>query len=462
MTQAELFNQNEIVKKSIKTLKEQLLRAQESITGIRPPQNEKVEAYKSYISNLNQLRGRNLFYNYIGSGFGSGPLVELEDGSVKYDLINGIGIHLFGHSHPEVILASLEASLQDVVMQGNLQPNREYGDLLELLLKEAGKKSRLRKGWIGTCGTIANENALKIARQKNSPARKILAFKDCFAGRSTLMAEITDNDEYRAGLPRYDEVLYLPFYDSTDPHSTQKSVETLKKHVANNPKNIAAFMFEIVQGEGGFNTAPKAFFQALFEVCKEHKIAVWADEIQTFARTGNLFAFETLGIGEYIDIVTLAKTAQCGAVLYTEEYNPKPGLIAGTFTAATVSLKTGHKILQMMLDEKPGQKMLGSGGRVEKIHNEFKAMLTKLAEGDCRGLIGEIGGLGLMISMVPYDGAKDKVQKLLQSLFEKGVIAFSCGHGPYKIRFLLPAVLEARHIEEIGGVLKEALIAGRP
>ncbi len=42
----------------------------------------------------------------MGTGTGRGPYVELEDGSVKLDLINGIGIHLMGHGNPHVIARS--------------------------------------------------------------------------------------------------------------------------------------------------------------------------------------------------------------------------------------------------------------------------------------------------------------------------------------------------------------------
>jgi 4-aminobutyrate aminotransferase-like enzyme len=442
----------------IKDLKNEVVSAQKKITGVKPPNPELEVTYKSYIEKIQDLRGRNLFYPYVGSGLGQGPFVELQDGSVKIDLINGIGIHLFGHSHPDIIEASIRGALQDVVMQGNLEPNREYGELLETLVKAAGKKSRIRKGWIGTCGTIVNENALKMARQKNSPARKILAMKDNFAGRSTMMAEITDNPEYRVGLPSYNEVLYLPFYDPKDgAASIDRSVQTLKKHIADNPKNIACFIFELLQGEGGFNLAPPEFFKPLFELCKANNIAIWADEIQTFGRTGELFAFETLGLGEYIDLVTLAKIAQCGAVLYTEEYNPKPGLIAGTFTASTVSLATGTHSLKTLINGIDGEPVFGPKGRIQKIHKQFTSMLGSLQNGSCKGLIKDFGGLGLMVAMTPYDGAKDKVMKLLQALFKNGMVAFSCGHSPYKIRFLLPLVLEEKHIEVAKQILEKSL-----
>lgn len=446
------------IQELVSELKNEVATLQKDINSVAPPSPEFEADYKTTIENLNVIRGRNLFYPYLGSGMGNGPYVQLADGSVKLDLINGIGIHLFGHSHPQILEAAVMGALQDVVMQGNLQPNREYNELLKILLSAVDKTSRLKKGWIGTCGTIVNENALKIVRQKNSPARKIVAFKNAFAGRSTLMAEITDNPEYRVGLPTYNEVLYIPFFDKEDPNSSSKTLEALRKHISENPKNICCFVFELVQGEGGFNTAPPEFFKPLFELCRQNRIAVWADEIQTFCRTGELFAFQKLGLGDHIDIVTLAKTAQCGAVLYTEEYNPKPGLIAGTFTAATVSLATGLKSLKMLLEG--AERVFGAHGRIEKIYQQFTTMLSQLKAGSCKDLIKDFGGIGLMVSMTPYDGSKDKVMKLLNILFRNGIIAFSCGHGPYKIRFLLPLVLEPRHIDEIKKILELALQEG--
>jgi len=450
------------VKDLITSLKNELIQSQKKLNSVKGPDPTLAVSYKAYVEKLQLLRGRNLFYPYVGSGLGHGPYVELADGSVKLDLINGIGIHLFGHSHPEIIEASIRGSLQDIVMQGNLEPNREYGELLEILVTAAGKNSRLTKGWIGTCGSIVNENALKMARQKNSPARKILAMKDNFAGRTTMMAEITDNPEYRVGLPSYNEVLYVPFYNKADPESSEKSLQILKDHISRNPKDIACFVFEPLQGEGGFNYAPPEFFKPLLEECKKNHIAVWADEVQTFSRTGELFAFETLGIGEYIDIVTIAKTAQCGAVLFTDEYNAKPGLIAGTFTASTVSLAAGIKSMKMLLNGIEGEKVLGPSGLIQKIHKSFVSMLEELQKGSCQGLIKDFGGLGLMVAMTPYDGSKEKVMKLLQVLFNNGIVSFSCGHNPYKVRFLLPLVLKDQHIAEVKKILEVSLKEARP
>lgn len=454
MTQPAFLQDSEI-QKQIDGLVSKVQAAQSQIQGVTGPVGDKESSLKEALDEMTDLRGRGFFHPYVGSGLGNGPYVQLTDGSVKLDLINGIGIHLLGHGHPDVIRASIQAGLQDVVMQGNLQPNQEYQQLLKTLVTAAGKNSRLKHGWIGTCGTIVNENALKMARQKNSPARKILALRDNFCGRSTMMAEITDNPGFRVGLPAYNEVLYIPFYDPADPQSTEKAVKVLEGHIQENPKDIAFFIFELVQGEGGFRSAPPEYFKALFDICKKHHIALWADEVQTFARTGELFAFETLGLGDYMDLVTIAKTPQIGCVFYTEEYNPKPGLIAGTFTGSTQSLAAGQAIMNVMLSDSP--KMLGANGKVAEINKKFVGMLQSLMEGSCKGLLSGAGGFGLMVHMTPFDGSKEKTTAFVQKLFQNGIIAFYCGHGPVKVRFLLPAVLEDKHISEASQIIEKTL-----
>ena len=442
----------------IKELVHEVNSINEQIKGIKssdPSLEIESEKKRNHIS---ALRGRPLYHPYIGSNAGRGPYVELEDGSVKLDLINGIGIHVMGHGHPKLIETAIRASLNDIVMQGNLQPNNEYVQLTETLVKLAGKQSRLKHAWLATCGTMANENALKISRQKNSPAKMIVAFKDAFAGRSTMMAEVTDNPAYKVGLPSYNEVLRLNFCGSAkDKAGHDEVLRKLKEYYANHEKNIACFVFEPMQGEGGFKYGSREFFVPLLQFCKDQHIAVWADEVQTFTRTGQLFAFETLGIGEYIDICTIAKTVQTGATLYTDEYNPQPGLIAGTFSGSTVSLAVGNEILKIMEEEG----YFGSSGRIANIHKDFVSMLNELSQTTCKGLLSDAGGLGLMVAVTPYDGSKQKTEELIKRLFKNNLIAFSCGKDPYRIRFLIPAVIKSEDIAVAKKIIEKSLLEGQ-
>ena len=178
-------------------LVEEVMSFSRRIEGIKDADTALEAQAKADIATLGTVRSRPLYYNYLGTGVGRGPYVELADGSVKLDLINGIGIHLLGHAHPRVVRATLAGALSDVVQQGNLQPNLEYLQYSAMLLRLAQKNSRFKYAWLATCGTMANENALKMARQKKTGTRMMMTFKNALAGRSRLRTEITHKAAFK-------------------------------------------------------------------------------------------------------------------------------------------------------------------------------------------------------------------------------------------------------------------------
>lgn len=433
--------------------------ASSRIRAIRPANSSSdvrekyLETLKSFVRN----RGRDLYFPFLSSGLGSGPYIELQDGRVMLDLITGIGINFFGHSHPALMSELIDAVPSDI-LQGNLEPGREAAELLEALLSRVGRGSRLSRGWITTCGTMANEIALKIIRQKKAPATRILAFRDCFCGRSTAMQEITDNPGYRQGQPVYGEVDYLPFYDSKLglDASVRATLGRMGEILGRYPGKFAALMMELVQGEGGFNIAPREFYIRVFEKAKEGGLAIWLDEIQTFGRTGEYFAYQTLRLEEYIDVVTVAKMLQAAAVLFAEEYNPKPGLVAGTFTGSSGALRVGRRILELLSEGG----YLGPDGGIARLSRRFSETLARLGETTCRGMIGEIRALGGMIAFTPFDGSMAKTRAVLMKLFDLGVVAFYCGHDPYLVRMLPPlGAMGEADVDLACGLIAQALRA---
>lgn len=408
----------------------------------------------SDVKKMGMVRGRDLFFPYISSGKGKGPYVELKDGSVKMDLVSGIGVHILGHGHPLIQEAAIKGSLKDTLMQGNLQMGEEYYLAGKKLTSLASRKSQLRHCWITNSGSMANENALKICRQKKKGAPFILSMKHAFAGRTVMMSEITDNPAFRQGQPSYREVLRVPFFDKKDPNS-KESLKVLKDHIRERKGEICAFVSELILGEGGYVRAPRDFFAPLFEECKKEGIPVWLDEIQTFCRTGEFFCFETLNLGEYVDVCTVAKAAHVGATLYTREMNPRPGLISGTFSGTTPTLQACYDILCYL--EKGN--FMGKEGKVAGIHKDFKEAMESLRSGSCKGLIKEVGGMGLMCYLEVFQGEKEKTVSFVKELFENGIISFGCGKEPhYRVRFLLPVVLTKKHIEQAQQIIEKTLL----
>ena len=218
------------------------------------------KAYARALRELERRRGRPLIFPALLGGHGRGARVRLADGTQKLDFVGGIGVYAFGHADPDLLETAVVAAAADTVFQGHLFPGPEYLRVSRALLRHAGK--RLKHVWLSVSGAIANENALKIVLQKHSPADHVVVFERSFAGRTLALAELTDKPSYREGLPLRGGVLHVPFYDAEDPDSTRKSVAALDAHLARFPGRIAAMLFELVQGEGGFHTAPKEFFAA--------------------------------------------------------------------------------------------------------------------------------------------------------------------------------------------------------
>lgn len=443
--------------KAREELLDTIAQAGASIQGIRPASAEASvrSEFQSTLQAFQKQRGRDLYFPFIASGMGQGPFVELADGSVKYDMITGIGINFFGHNHP-ALLSELVDGLPSDALQGNLQPGVEAAQVIEALLARATPGSRLAHAWLMCSGTMVNEVALKIIRQRRTPATRIFAFKDCFAGRSTAMQEITDNPGYRVGQPTYGEVSYLDYYDAALglEASVARTVGQVKEALSRAPDKYAAIMIELVQGEGGFRFAPREFYVRVFEAARQVGLAIWVDEIQTFGRTGELFAFQKFGLREWVDVVTIGKLSHACAVLYTAEYNPKPGLVAGTFSGSSGVLRIARRTLELLTE--PG--VQGPEGRVECLAAQFERRLNELKEGPCQGQIGEIRVIGGLVGFMPLDGKLESVKQLLFKLFDRGVIAFYCGHGPYLVRMLPPLMaMEPKHVDEVCDLIGQTL-----
>ena len=171
------------------------------------------------LDDFGKIRGGYLYFPYLASGIGNGPFVELADGSVKLDMITGIGVHGFGHSHPALVETGIDAALCDTVMQGNLQQNTQSYDVSKLLTTLACESGAgLEHCFLSTSGAMANENSLKLAFQKHTPADRIIAFEHCFAGRTMVLSHVTDKPGNRVGLP---DVCLL--YTSPSPRDWQKT-----------------------------------------------------------------------------------------------------------------------------------------------------------------------------------------------------------------------------------------------
>lgn len=449
-THAQRLGASPAVDQAVEAMVAELQAAQARITDVRPADPALAKPYADLLALAADVRGRGLLYPYIGSGLGNGALVELADASVKWDMICGIGVHFFGHSDPDLARVAIRSGLDDTLKHGNLQTNAQALEFSQTLLAQARATSRLKFSFLSTSGAMANENALKICFQKHAPAPRVLAFRDCFMGRSTTMAQIGDTPDYRQGLPLNTLVDYMPFWDPAKAAIVGKAqyiesaVAQLTDYLDRYPGQHACFIFELIQGEGGFRVGDRDFLKALMEVCKARRVAVWDDEIQTFGRTTRMFAYETLDLGQYIDVLTVGKMTQACVTLFTEEYNPKGGLLSGTFTGEGVSFRVGQRIIERLRDGN----YYGDDGLIARHHAAFREHAARLIANHTawfpevaalgQGTQALVGGIGGMMRFTPFAGKKDKINAACKACFDEGVILFYCGHGPYSLRMLPP------------------------
>ena len=455
-TVADGFFADPRLKEAKKLIQDALKEHQKQITGVKPANPELKESYDQLLKKMAEYRGGALFYNYLGTGIGHGPLVELADGSVKYDFITGIGVHYMGHSHAGVIDAQINGAISNTVMNGHLQQNTDSAKLVELFSTQACKYgAEVKNVFLTTSGAMANENAFKMIFQKRYPAARFFSFEKCFSGRTLGMAWVTDKAAYRQGLPKTIDVDYIPFYNADDHKgSIEKAVYAMKKAITRFPAQHAGFIMELIQGENGSWVGHTEYFEALIAVCKENNISVLVDEVQTFARTKELFAFQFFKLDKHVDIVAVGKNSQVCATLFKDDHKPKAGLMSQTFTGSSSQIAASNYIVNEMVNGG----YLGENGKIEKLHAHFKGHLEKLASKYPDKISGPFG-IGAMVAMTVYGGDEAKSKNFTMKLFENGVLSFMAGAAPTRVRFLMPIMAtETNHIDEVCAIIEKTLI----
>jgi acetylornithine aminotransferase len=212
-------------------------------------------------------------------------------------------------------------------------------------------------------------------------------------------------------------------------------------------------ILELVQGEAGYFPGDTGFFEEILALLRERGVAILFDEIQTFGRTDRPFAYQHFGLDQYADIVSVGKTSQVCATLFSSAYRPPPGLISQTFTGSTSSIAAACYVV-----EKFGEgQLFGESGRVTEVSRRFTGGFEAIATRHPDWLRGP-HGLGAMLAFTPFEGAPQTTRHVLDELFQRGVIAFSTAGALSRVRFLPPvAVIQNEQIDQVLEILEAAL-----
>jgi 4-aminobutyrate aminotransferase/(S)-3-amino-2-methylpropionate transaminase len=391
-----------------------------------------------------------------------GATITDVDGNVFIDFAGGVGCLNVGHSHPHVVAAAQEQLDRFSHTDFTVIPYEVYATLAERLLAHAPFTGPAKAAFFNS-GAEAVENAVKFARAYTG-RQAVIGFEGAFHGRTYLALALTSKTHpYKAGLaPFAPEVYRVPFPNAFRGPTASEALAALRRAFSTlvAAEDVAAIVFEPVQGEGGFIPASAEFLHGLRSICDEHGIVLICDEVQSgFARTGKFFAIEHFGVEP--DLITVAKSIAMGiplsGVLGKAEIMDAPdaGGVGGTFVGNPVAQAAALAVLDVIEDE----------GLVERSATIGETMRTRMLAWQERWpQIGDVRGLGAMLAIELVSGddkqpASEAASRVVDAALERGLLLLKAGVHSNCIRVLVPLVISDAELDEALHVWESALEA---
>jgi 4-aminobutyrate aminotransferase / (S)-3-amino-2-methylpropionate transaminase / 5-aminovalerate transaminase len=376
------------------------------------------------------------------------------DGREYIDFAGGIACQNLGHGNAGIVRAiheQVDRYLHQCFMVGMYEPYIAVAEKLD----EVWPGSAATKTLLLNSGAEAIENAVKIARAATGRAG-VVVFDRAFHGRTNLTMAMTSKLVYKQGFgPLATDVHRSPApypYRGVSTADALHGLELLFKQDVD-PREVACFVIEPVQGEGGFIPMPPEFLRALKDLCERHGIVYVDDEVQAgCGRTGPVWAIEHTGIEP--DLLVSGKTLGGGLPLAGVTGRAElmdavhPGGLGGTFGGNPVACAAALAVLEEL--SSPGFRE-----RADQIAALLRARLDELAAKHEQ--IGEARGLGSMLALELVEQSGEASKAVTVAAREKGLILLSCGLYGNVIRLLPPLSATDEELERGLAILEEAL-----
>jgi 4-aminobutyrate aminotransferase/(S)-3-amino-2-methylpropionate transaminase len=377
-----------------------------------------------------------------------GATITDVDGNTFIDFTGGVGCLNVGHSNPRVVEAAKEQLERFTHTDFTIIPYENYVALAERLLELAPIGGDLRAAFFNS-GAEAVENAVKFARSyTRRPA--VIAFDGGFHGRTLLALSLTSKTHpYKAGLgPFAPEVYRVPFDD------LDELDQAFKTRIA--AEEVAAIVFEPVQGESGFIVPSQEFVEGVRAICDANGIVMVADEVQTgFCRTGKVFAMEHFGVEP--DLMTIAKSIAAGiplsGVIGRAHIMDAPGdsAVGGTYVGNPVAIAAAHAVLDTIAEDRLAERAMEVGDAIRSRMESWRERFESVAE---------VRGLGAMLAIeLRQNGepAPDLATAVADAAARRGLLILKAGIHGNCIRVLVPLVIGDAELDEALGAWEEAL-----
>lgn len=319
-------------------------------------------------------------------------------------------------------------------------------------------------------GALAVENALKCAfdwksRHNEINGRspelgtKVLHLTRAFHGRSGYTLSLTNTDPVKTdrfptfGWPRIEvPAIHLGDVEAAEERALAQARAAFERH----PHDIACFIAEPIQGEGGDNHMRAEFLQAMQELCHEHDALLVMDEVQTGAGiTGTPWAHQQLGLRP--DLVAFAKKVQVGGVMAGRRVDLVPdnvfqvsGRINSTWGGGLVDMVRSRRMLEIVERD-------GLIPRAGELGHGLLTMLLKI-QAQFPEAVENVRGRGLMCAFdLPDPAERDSMVSRLRR--DEGVLVLPCGERSVRLRPALSVTPE--ELEEGAAAIGRALAVSR-
>lgn len=364
-----------------------------------------------------------------------GPYVFGTDGRRYIDFLAGAGSLNYGHNNPvirEALIAYLNEGgiVQSLDLYTAAKRNFVRAFVDKILAPRGMADYKLQ--FVGPTGTNAVEAALKLAR-KVTGAHDIFAFTHGFHGVTLgALATCGERSKRAAGGVSLSNVTRVPFEGFHGGLDTIAFIERMLADPNSGWVPPAAFIVEVVQGEGGLNVASASWLQALERLCRKLGSLLIVDEVQTgCGRTGDFFAFEASGIRP--DIVCLSKSLggyglPMAIVLLRPELDCwRPGEHNGTFRGSCLSFVGATSAIETYWSDSMFIEDVRKKGVL------VRSRLTELA--DCNRSISVVGR-GMMVGLRFREAIL--AGEVSAACFEAGLLVETCGPNGNTLKLLPP------------------------
>ena len=367
---------------------------------------------------LRKNGGQAVPYPFVQSGKGKGAYCQDIDGNVFLDFASQIATCPLGYNHPDLLEVIRSYKQYPIKFAGQEFNVEEHLDVLEALTDIAPRQ--LNAAFLINSGAEAVENAIKIC-MRNRPATKFgISMEGAFHGRTLGALSCTNSKQVHKKNFLSIPMKRLP-YDESAPEKLERIINNEAA-----PKEIGFVILECVQGEGGYNIAPKEMVKGLRKLTAQYNIPLICDEIQAgLGRTGKWWSFQNFGITP--EVFSSAKALQVGATVANKNFFPKEsGSISTTWGGgAVLDMALGAKIIQIIKRKR----------LVERNNKTGKYILKGLL--DIKG-VSSSRGLGLMLACdLPTAKIRDKV---VIECAKNGLILLGCGER--SIRVIPPYIIK--------------------